>query len=236
LNTNFYSLTIELLVGFIALLLLTKVLGKTQITQLTPFDFISALILGELVGNAIYDKQIGINYVLYAVMLWGLLITLVEKVTQKWKRSRSLLEGKPAIIIRNGMIDREELKKNNLDLHQLQNLLRNKDIFTFNDVAYAILEANGTVNVLKKSLQQATTREDLSLSPTRVTLPMTLISDGEWIVDNVSQAGMTIDELSNKLTKGGIDVTHVLVAEWDEGKPLYLQLNRAPFIKTITLN
>jgi uncharacterized membrane protein YcaP (DUF421 family) len=236
LNTNFYSLTIELLVGFIALLLLTKVLGKTQITQLTPFDFISALILGELVGNAIYDKQIGINYVLYAVMLWGLLITLVEKITQKWKRSRSLLEGKPAIIIRNGMIDREELKKNNLDLHQLQNLLRNKDIFSFNDVAFAILESNGTVNVLKKSLKQPPTRNDFSLTPNSVTLPMTLISDGEWIEDNVYQAGMTIEELNRKLTNEGLHVSHVLVAEWDKGKPLYLQLNRAPFIKNITIN
>lgn len=70
MHTNFLSLTIELLVGFFALLVLTKVLGKNQITQLTPFDFISALVLGELLGNAIYDKEIGLHYVLYAIVFW----------------------------------------------------------------------------------------------------------------------------------------------------------------------
>ncbi|MFC0560160.1 hypothetical protein ACFSUR_26595 [Halalkalibacter alkalisediminis] len=65
MNTNFFHLTIELIIGFIALILVTKILGKTQITQLTPFYFISALILGELLGNAIYDKEIGIQYVLW---------------------------------------------------------------------------------------------------------------------------------------------------------------------------
>ncbi len=67
MDTNFLALTVELFVGFFALLVLTKFLGKNQITQLTPFDFISALVLGELVGNAIYDKEIGLHYVLYAV-------------------------------------------------------------------------------------------------------------------------------------------------------------------------
>ncbi len=86
MNTNYGFLTVELLIGFFALLVVTKLLGKTQITQLTPFDFISALVLGELVGNAIYDKEIHVTYVLYAIFVWTVLISTIEKITQKFKK------------------------------------------------------------------------------------------------------------------------------------------------------
>ncbi|SER46224.1 DUF421 domain-containing protein [Salipaludibacillus aurantiacus] len=235
MNTTFSSLTVELLVGFMALLVLTKVLGKTQITQLTPFDFISALVLGELVGNAIYDKEIAVHYVLYAVALWGALIMTIEKITQKWKGSRSLLEGKPSIVIHSGKIIREELRKNNLDLNQLQNLLRNKDVFSFSEVEYAILESNGNLNVLKKSPFQAATQADLSKPSSSVTLPMTIISDGEWVDDNIFQTPYSKDWFINLFNKNALTVNHIIIAEWSEGAPLYIQLNRAPFIKYINV-
>ncbi|WP_096188569.1 DUF421 domain-containing protein [Evansella halocellulosilytica] len=235
MNTNFTALSIELLIGFIALLFLTKVLGKTQITQLTPFDFISALVLGELVGNAIYDKEIGINYVLYAILLWGTLISIVEWITQKWKKTRSFLEGKPSIVIHQGKIDRNQLKKNRLDLNQLQNLLRNKDVFSIQEVEYAILEANGTINVLKKHPYQNTVKTDLHIPPKQVPLPMSFITDGEWIEDNLQEIPIPKEEIMRHLEKQGINVEYVIYGEWTKDQPLYLQLNHAPYIKHISV-
>jgi len=231
MNTNFYALTSELLVGFIALLILTKLLGKTQITQLTPFDFISALVLGELVGNAIYDKEIGLNYVLYAVFLWGALIMMIEVITQKYKKSRGILEGIPSIVIRRGIIDRNQLKKSKLDLDQLQHLLRDKDVFSMQEVEYAILEANGIVNVLKKSIYQSVNKSDLNKLPTDVTLPMTIITDGEWVEENIQQTHLSKEKLQTFLSDQGLDVTHILFAEWTNGVPLYVHLYHHPFVK-----
>ncbi len=111
MSTNFISLTIELLVGFFALHIATKILGKNQITQLTPFDFISALVLGELVGNAIYDPEIGLQYVIYAVFFWAALIYSVEMLTQKFYATRAMLEGRPSMVIVDGQIQYNELKK-----------------------------------------------------------------------------------------------------------------------------
>lgn len=236
MTTNFYALTIELLVGFIALLILTKVLGKTQINQLTPFDFISALILGELVGNAIYDKEIGLNYVLYAVFLWGALIMTLEWITQKYKKTRGLLEGKSSIVIRKGIIDRQQLKKNKLDLDQLQQLLRNKDVFSIQEVEYAILETNGTVNVLKKSLYQSVNKNDLSKAPQTVIMPITIISDAEWIEDNLQQTPFSKSSLQDFFEQHGIDIEHLLIVEWTEGQPMYIHLNHAPFVKHIDVS
>lgn len=227
LNTNFFYLTIELLIGFTALLLITKLLGKTQITQLTPFDFISALVLGELVGNAIYDKEIGAHYVLYSVALWGILIYGVQALTQKRKKSRSLLEGNPAIIIRKGTIDYKELKKNHLDINQLQHLLRQKDVFSIREVEYGILEANGSVSILKKAKYDNPTTQDFQLPPKRVHLPVTFIMDGEMLEDNIRGAGFTKEWLELELQKKGIvNVKEVFYAEWLEGENLFVNTYR----------
>src|SRR5690606_13206168 len=101
---DFLRITVEAIVGFAALFAITKILGKTQITQITPFDFISALILGELIGNALYDPEVGLVMILYAVTLWGTLIWSIDIITQKFRRSRALLEGKPSLLIRRGQL------------------------------------------------------------------------------------------------------------------------------------
>ncbi|OIJ12882.1 hypothetical protein BKP35_09960 [Anaerobacillus arseniciselenatis] len=223
MNTNFFHLSIELIAGFFALLLITKLLGKTKITQLTPFDFVSALVLGELIGNAIYNKDIGLRYVLYAIGLWGSFILLLEIVTQKYKKTRGILEGNPAVVIRNGKIDREQLKKNKLDLNQLQHLLRDKEVFSMREVEYAILEANGTVNVLRKPNYEKPTKGDLNLPPKKVHLPITLITDGEVLWDNLKEAGFDEEWLQLQLASHGIvKAEQVLFAEWLEGEPLFI--------------
>src|SRR5690625_667590 len=94
---NMLPMLYETIFGFCALFLLTKVLGKTQISQLTAFDFIAALVLGELVGNALFDEKAGILDIGYVIFLWGSLLYIVEMITQKYKRSRFFLEGKPKI-------------------------------------------------------------------------------------------------------------------------------------------
>ena len=72
-----------LVIGYIFLFIMAKLLGKTQITQITPFDFISAIVLGELVGNALYDQETGIPEIFFAVAVWGILIYATEILTQK---------------------------------------------------------------------------------------------------------------------------------------------------------
>ena len=91
------SIAIELIVGYFALLILTKILGKTQITQISAFDFISALILGELVGNSLYDGKTTVFQILAAISIWGSLIFITEYFTQKSRRFRHMLEGTPLV-------------------------------------------------------------------------------------------------------------------------------------------
>lgn len=215
------QITIELFLGFFVLLIATKILGKTQISQLTPFDFISAIVLGELVGNTIYDPKIKIWSILYAVLVWVVLIYSIEVITQKFRGTRIFFEGSPSIIIRNGYIDRAQLSSNHLDINQLQQMLRQqKDIFSIREVEYMILEPNGNISVLKKSKYESPTINDLSLKHKPVYLPISLISDGKVVKDNLREAGFDEGWLYKQIKQKGITkFEDVLYAEWktDDG-------------------
>lgn len=214
----------ELIIGYFLLLLLTKVLGKTQITQITTFDFVSVLILGELVGNAMYDTETGIKEIMYSIFIWGGLIYITEFITQKFRKTRQLLEGKPSIVINKGKIDFKELKKNHLDINQLQHLLRAKDVFSIAECAYAILETDGTISVLKKSAFMNPTKQDMNLSLEVTSLPISVILDGEIIKENLPRIGWNEEQLMQELKKQNVQSTKdILYAEWQEGSPLYVQ-------------
>lgn len=221
---EYTSIAVELIVGYFALLILTKILGKTQITQISAFDFISALILGELVGNSLYDDKISVFQVLTAILIWGALIFVTEFFTQKSRKFRHLMEGTPDIVINKGIINYNVLKKNHLDLNQLQHLLRAKDIFSVKECEYALLESNGTLSVIKKPLYDQVQRQDLSLPLKKATLPLSLIMDGEILYDNLKIAGEDDQWLQAEINRHGFTSSEdVLFAEWTENEPLFVQ-------------
>jgi uncharacterized membrane protein YcaP (DUF421 family) len=224
ISMEIMSIAVELVVGYFALLILTKVLGKTQITQISAFDFISALILGELVGNSLYDKDISVWPILAAIFIWGSLIFTTEYFTQKSRRFRHIMEGTPALVINKGKIDFQQLKKNHLDLNQLQHLLRAKDIFSVRECEYALLESNGTLSVLKKPMYENVQRADLNIKPVHVSLPLSLVVDGEIVYDNLKIVHQKEDWLMSELNKQGFQsAKDVLYAEWKEGESLLVQ-------------
>jgi uncharacterized membrane protein YcaP (DUF421 family) len=216
-------IAVELVIGFFSLFLITQLLGKTQITQITPFDFISALVLGELVGNALYDDKIGVVKILFALGLWGLLIFLLETITQKWRKTRGILEGRPSIVIHKGEINKKELKKSKLDIDQLRHLLRSKGAFSIQEVEYALLETDGTVSVLKKHSFATPINKDMKIPSSKVTLPTPIISDGEILRDNLDEFNLSEQWVLNELKKTGYHTPQdIIYAEWEEGKPIYV--------------
>ncbi|WP_019412686.1 DUF421 domain-containing protein [Paenisporosarcina sp. TG20] len=218
------TMAIELAVGFGALLIMTKILGKMTLSQITPFDFIAALVLGELVGNAIYDKEAKIGSILIAIAIWGSLILLIEWCTQKFPGSRKILEGEPSIIINNGHPDRQQMKKNKIDINQLQVLLRKKDIFSIREVAYALLETDGTMSVLKQPEYESPTISDMKLPQKPVYLSVTLIRDGEVDWENLKKAGLNEEWLLKKLHNNHIkQYKDVFYLEWKKDEGVYLE-------------
>ncbi|MCO5386190.1 DUF421 domain-containing protein [Desulfosporosinus sp.] len=217
------QLALELIMGFFSLLLFTRLIGKTQITQLTAFDFISALIMGELLGNAIYDDDTGVVEILFAISVWGLLIFAIQLVGQKSLTLRKLLEGEPSLVIKKGVIDRQALKKNRMNINEFQSLLRDKDVFSFREVEYAVLEANGSLTVLRKPEFDAPTLKDLSLTLTPKSLPILLVSDGIILDQDLLKIGKDESWLKTELEKQGyVNIDNIFCAEWREEDGLFV--------------
>ncbi|MBS4211445.1 MULTISPECIES: DUF421 domain-containing protein [Neobacillus] len=217
-------ITADLIVGFILLVLWIKIIGRKIIKRATPFTFISSIVLGEIIGNAIYDDKISFYYIMYSMVLWGVLLITVEYLGQKFLTFRGMVEGKPSALIRNGVVDRHELKKNRMNINQLQSLLRQSETFSIREVAYCYLEANGSLSILKKTKYQKTTQEDFNMPPKPVYIPVTVIRDGEVLWDEIYDLGYDEAWLTTQLHSHNItDYKNIFIAEWLEGEGLFVQ-------------
>ncbi|MGE5558721.1 MAG: YetF domain-containing protein [Bacillota bacterium] len=219
----YLDLALKLTLGLAVLFAITKILGKTQISQITPFDFISSIVLGELLVHAVYERSV--IFIVYSLTLWGFLIYGLEILGQKVLKLRAFFEGNPSIVIRNGKIDRRQMKINKLNINQLLNLLRQKDIFSVTDVKYAILEPNGSLSVLRNFKDNAPTREDFKMPAGEAYLPVALISDGQILWENLKDAGLDRSWLFEQLNSQGIKrPEEVYYAEWRQDKGLSVTL------------
>src|SRR5699024_9858219 len=110
-------ITLELLIGYILLLIVVKLLGKTELNQITPFEFISSIVLGNFICGPLFDSKLSIIHTSYGIIVWGFLIYLTKIITQKSLTFRSVLNGKPSILIKEGTIIWKEMKKNQININ-----------------------------------------------------------------------------------------------------------------------
>lgn len=221
---NYFQIFLELLVGYISIFLVVKFLGKTQINQITPFDFISALVLGNFVGETIFNNELEIWSLMFAIVVWGSLIYFTELFTQKSVTARKILEGKPSMLIREGQIIWKELKSNRVDINQLLQLLRGQGVFSVQDVEYALLESSGNLSVMKKSNLENPTYEDMKIHIEKASFPVVIIMDGELIKENLIECGLNIEWLDKELKNKKINhLKEVCIAEWKYGEELFIQ-------------
>ena len=221
---TYVETSIEMLIGFFALLLLMKLIGRSSIAEATPFDFVATLVLGEFVGNALFSEDVDPWKMLYSIAFWGILILAIDFITLKVNRTRGMFESQPSIVINNGIIDRSILKKNKIDINRLQSLLRDKDVFSIREVEHAILEPNGQLSVIKKPIYDQVTKGDLNVSIQSVSLPVTLISDGVLIKQNFSLIGRDTKWIEEEVKKRNIpSIRNVMLAEWREEDGLFIQ-------------
>lgn len=199
------TVLVETLVAFFVLFLLTRIAGKKQLAQLTYFNYVTGIAIGSIAASMAVDKSISILEGMSSMTLWALLTVVAEILTIKFNWLKIPLQSKPSILIRNGKINRKEMKKNRLNLEELGMLLRQKDTFSFADVAIGVLETNGTLTVIKKSGNQSPTRDDFSLPNIPTTLSVPVIVDGQVMKKNLQEAGFDETWLQKQLQKHKVD-------------------------------
>ncbi len=196
---NVSVVVIETIVAFFVLFILTRIAGKKQLAQLTYFNYVTGIAIGSIAASMAVDKSIGIWEGMSSMSLWALLTIVAEWLTVKFNWLKKPLQSKPSILIRDGKINRKEMKKNRLNLEELGMLLRQKNTFSFGDVAIAVLETNGTLTVVKKAGNQSPTRDDFALPTIPTTLSVPVIVDGQLMKKNLIEAGYDENWLQKQL-------------------------------------
>jgi uncharacterized membrane protein YcaP (DUF421 family) len=206
---------IRTLLGFSVLFILTRVLGKKQLSQMTFFTYITGIALGNIAGDMVVHRDIKLVDGVTGLTLWAFLTLAIEYIALKSAKARVLLDGEPTIIIKQGKINEKAMRSNKLNMDDLTMLLRIKDIFSIAEVDYAILEPNGQFSVLKKVEYENVTIKDAGLSITpRKYLPSELVVDGKIVKKNLKELSLSEDWLLNELRKKGINrLTDTFYAE-----------------------
>ncbi|WP_371068931.1 DUF421 domain-containing protein [Sediminibacillus sp. JSM 1682029] len=220
----FLSIIFKLLIGLIGIVAITRFLGKKELSQVTPLDFVYVLILGGIIEEAIYDQNTKFYHVLFALFLWGFLIWGVEKITQKFETLRTIMKGKNVVLIEDGKVNVKTIKENKLEIEEIRTLLRMKGIFSINQVQFAILETSGMISVIEQAKNEPVTKKELLEDYTENAPSYLLIEEKEIKEDNLKKMGKEKDWILSEIKKKGYQLNDIYFAEWNKKEGLFIQV------------
>ncbi len=204
---------LQTLLAFGTILVLTIILGKQQISELTYFEYINGITFGSIAAALAtdIDTETGLHF--FGLVLFGGLTFLMSYLTLKSRWAKKLLEGDPVIVIKDGKILENNLRKSRFNVDQIMHLLREKDVFDVSQVQFAILENDGSLSVMRKPEDQQLTPKNLSQPQKKPQVPMELVVDGQIIYENLRALGKSgrwlMDELKKRQVKSLRDVFYV---------------------------
>ena len=220
---NFIEILVKVVISFAVLLLMTRIMGKRQIGHLTYFNYITGITIGAVAAAITIDPSIEMADGLVSLIGWSLLTYLISYINLKSPKTRILLDDQPTILIKKGMILEKAMASVRLNMDDLNMLLREKNIFSANEVDYAILEPNGQLSVLKKGDQQTVTKKDLQVTAVKpLYVPTKMIVDGKIILNNLSELHLNQSWLEKQLQQAGVSLQDVFYAEIQSDGTLYI--------------
>lgn len=213
------------LVGFFLMLILARLMGKRQITQITYFDYIVGISIGSIAAELTFSPHIRMSNFIVGMIIWAVIPVLISKAELKSFKFRTLMEGRTATLIKDGQILEKNLKKEDLTVDEMMILLRQKDIFKISDIESAILEKNGEITVMKKSELQPLTPKDMGMIVEKETAPCIVILDGNLMEKSLIDYGYTRNWLLAEIIKQGAKkFADVFIAQVDSMGNVYVDL------------
>lgn len=185
------------------LFLIAKIIGHKQVAQLEFFDYITGITIGSIAAElaTTLDKPWWKPTV--SMFVFGTVTVLLSISTRKFARSRKIINGTPTIVMNNGKLYRENMKKAKLELSEFMLLCRQEGYFNLNDIQTAVFEYNGKLSILPISTKRPINPEDMKLKPRPEHIGTEIIMDGRVMADNLKRTGLSDEWLKNELKKQG---------------------------------
>ncbi len=224
------------IIAFFSLLIFAKILGKQQISQLTFFDYVLGITIGSIASELTVDLESRAWAHWIGLFSWAALGFLMEYVTLKWRYAAKFIEGEPTIVIMNGKVMENALRKMKYNVSDIMELLRVKDVFDLNEVDFAIIEPNGQLSVLRKPQYESIKAKDLKIKNKPSGISTELIYDGVLNEENLKQLNKNKNWLEKQLKSHGInDISDVFIATLNPGGSFYVDTYKDHIKKLIDI-
>ena len=221
---DWLEVTIRTLVAIIVLFSMTKLLGKRQISQLSFFEYITGITIGSLAAYVSLDLQMHWYLGLISLGVWVAISLGIEFLQLKSKKARDFIDSKPTVLIKDGKVLEDNLKKERLTTDELMEQLRGKDVFKAADVEFAVIEPNGDVNVMLTRENQPLTPKHLGIKVGPEQEPQTVIMDGKIMDEPLATLGLSRAWLHTELEKLGVTAENVFLGQVDAYGQFYADL------------
>lgn len=215
---------VRTIILYILIIAALRAMGKRQVGELSPSEFVVTLLVSELATIPMQSTSVPLLHGVVPILtLLGLEI-IISTVFIRYSRIRKIAVGKINILIENGKIKQDEMRKLRITLDELLEEIRLKGFLNISDIKYAILESNGELSVFPFSKNDPVTREDMNITDEKNFLPHTVISDGVYIASEVTILGKDKKWVLKQLKKQNISsIEKVFLMQVDSsGKTLII--------------
>ena len=203
------------IISLVTLFLITKLLGKKQVSQLSLFDYVIGISIGNFAAEVTINLEAEWINGVVAVLIFGLVAYLVSIITMKSIVARRFFMGSPTVVIQNGKIIKESLKRVKFDINDLLEECRNNNVFDLNQINYALMEANGKLSILLKPEYLPLTPKDMKLNPEKNGLVANVIIDKKIMQENLKQMNKDDKWLLKELKTKKVKLEDILLCTMD---------------------
>ena len=222
-NIDFFEMILRATASFVVLLLLARLMGRKQLSQLTFFNYITGITIGSIAADIGGESETPFFNGLTSLIWWSFLTYLVGYIGLKSSKIRVLIDGQPTIVIKEGEILEESLKHLRLNMDDLSMLLREKNVFSTQEVDTAVFESNGKLSIVLKSENQPITKKDQNIFTVKpMYVPMELVVDGKVVEKNLKESGISLEWLKNQLKSFKVNLQDVFYVELQKDGSLYI--------------
>lgn len=210
------------IVSLVTLFFVTKLLGKKQVSQLSLFDYVIGISIGNFAAEMTINTDSPYLNGTVAVIFFGVIAYFISKLTMKSIKLRRFFTGVPTVIIEKGEIIEENLKKVNFDLNDFLQECRSGGYFNIDDIYYAIMEANGRISFLPKAGSSPVTNENMNLKIKQDGLCANVIIDSHIMEKNLKNINKDTKWLEKKLKEKNVKLNNVFLATVDVNEKLFI--------------
>ncbi|WP_373232699.1 DUF421 domain-containing protein [Cohnella sp.] len=212
------------LLAVVVLFLIAKLLGKRQVSEMSMFEYITGITIGSLAAYISLDLDANWFLGIVAISVWALVTLGIEYLQIKSKKLRDFIEGKGTVLIKDGKVLEDNMKKERLSTDDLMEQLRKKMVFKVADVEFAIMEPSGDINVLLTRENQPITPKHLGIKVGPEQEPQAVIMDGKIMDEPLATIGLNREWLNSELEKLGVAIENVFLGQVDSYGQLFVDL------------